>query len=325
MKSFFLVIFINAIVFVIGFFLANYFCYRLYFESEIKEKPTPLVDTHIPQFNLLYPKYIVIPYTDLTNLFNDKNNINQGRKPVGLEYKSKPILIFGDSFAHGQYLNPNQNFGYKLSQLLKRPVYNRAIPGSGFQHMYFQVSPTYSDEFFKVIPKTDDVIYIMILDHYLRMLIFSDFSVIGDNFHVRYSWKNNKLVMDDYNSKWLNFLKNSYLIKAINLKYLSFTIGCPLFAERYTQKALIYFLETRKSLEQHWNNKIKFTVILYENKPIAYKSLLKQKLLENNFNVIETSELTNEDLDTGIYLMPENLHPTEAAWDLLTPKIAERL
>ena len=84
-------------------------------------------------------------------------------------------------------------------------------------------------------------------------------------------------------------------------------------------------IETRDKLEKHWNNKINFTVLLYDNIPIKNKKMLREKLEANNFTVIDTSDLTKEDLNSEKYLMQDNLHPTEAAWDLLTPKIIKTL
>ena len=53
------------------------------------------------------------------------------RKPDNENFKNPPILLFGCSFAYGEYLAQNQTFSYKLSKLLNSPVYNRAIPGFG--------------------------------------------------------------------------------------------------------------------------------------------------------------------------------------------------
>lgn len=313
----------NLVLFTAIFFISDYVLYKFSSEPTKYLKDHPL-STSVPKYHYTF-KNPKIPYTELDGYFNNEDNIFAGRKPFGTNYKTAPILIFGDSFAHGQYLEPNQTFGYKLSKTLKRPVYNRAIPGSGFQHMYYQVTPPFSSIFFNQVPKTDTVIYIMINDHYLRMSIFSDFDITGDYFHLHYNYKNGKLVKDNYSNPILNFLKSSYTIKAINLKYLDYTIGSPLFAEHYTNNALHYFVETRKMLEEKWQNKINFTVILYDNTPIYYKDLLTQKLKGNNFNVIDTSELTTKNLNSETYLMQDNLHPTEKAWDLLTPKIIKRL
>ena len=278
----------------------------------------------IPPFKY-YLKNPVIPYTQLDDYFNGKDNIFNGRLPVGTEYKSNPILYFGDSYIHGQYLEPNQNFGYKLSHSLKRPVYNRAIPGSGFQHMYYQVSDENAKSFYEQVPPTDTIFYIMIHDHYLRMSIFSDFDALGGNMHLRYTIKDDELVKDDYNNPFLNFLKSSHTIRNYNLKYLEYNMHIPQSADKMTDSALKYFIETRNILEKKWNKKINFNVIFYDNFKISHQNILREKLKANGFKTLAVSDLTNEDLNSEKYLMQDNLHPTEAAWDLLTPLIVEKL
>ena len=49
------------------------------------------------------------------------------------------------------------------------------------------------------------------------------------------------------------------------------------------------------------------------------------KLQKNNFKIITTDELTKENLNDDKYHSPENYHPTEDAWDLITPLFAEKL
>ncbi len=98
-------------------------------------------------YKTYFPEYMV----DLEGYFLGKDNTH-GRKPDGLKYKNKDsIIIFGCSYALGQYLNYNQTFSYKLAEFLKRPVYNRAISAGSFQHMYMQ---TISDSLYKTVTKS---------------------------------------------------------------------------------------------------------------------------------------------------------------------------
>ena len=182
-----------------------------------------------------------------------------------------------------------------------------------------------TDDFFKSVPKTDTVFYVFIDEHYMRMSIFSDFSALYNNFYLRYTLKNGKLVKDNFNNPFLNFIKSSYTIRMLSLKHTVWYINNPKMADKLTDQILAFFVETRDKLEKHWNNKINFTVLLYDNIPIKNKKMLREKLEANNFTVIDTSDLTKEDLNSEKYLMQDNLHPTEAAWDLLTPKIIKTL
>ena len=51
--------------------------------------------------------------------------------------------------------------------------------------------------------------------------------------------------------------------------------------------------------------------------------ILKTKLEKNGFITITSKDLTNEDLTSEKYSFDN--HPTEAAWDLLTPLLVEKL
>ncbi len=312
----------NIILLICLFFITDYLTYRIALNPKKYLEEHPL-STFIPPYRY-YLKNPHITFINLDGYFNGKDNIINGRKPDGLEYKKgKPIIIFGDSFAHGQYLNYNQNFSYKLAHKLKRPVYNRAIPGASLQHMYYQVSEENSS-FYKDVPISDTIFYVMINDHYLRMSIFSDFDVIGGNFYLRYKIKNNKLVKDNYNNIFLNLIKSSYIVRAINCKYVDSYIKNPKNADKLTDLAVKYLVETRNCLEKRWNKKINFIVILYDNNKIDFEDILKEKLEKNNFTVISTDDLTQEDLNSEKYLMQDNLHPKEAAWNSLLPKILEK-
>ncbi len=135
-------------------------------------------------------RYKINPwYLDLEHYFTGTDDVYKGRKPDGLEFLNKtPITVFGCSFAHGQHLKYNQTFSYKLSHILKRPVYNRAIPGSSFQDMYEQVQ---NDYFYKDVPSPDIIFYFMIDDHYRRMLIYyTDILSLSENRHLYLDRKN---------------------------------------------------------------------------------------------------------------------------------------
>lgn len=266
-------------------------------------------------------KYVIHPNygADFGTYFTGTDNVYRGRKPDGTQYQGKPIVVFGCSYAQGQFLDNHQTFSRKLSDILKRPVYNRAIPGRGIQHMYMQAL---SEEFYRDVPPAEDYIYILLGDHYRRMgIYFIDITDNHNNGH--FSRKGDKLVLDDENNIFMNILKSSYTVRMLNYQYVKRNINNPKNAEKLTDLVLLYFTETRKEIEKRLGKKINFTVITYDNFQIPYKDMLCEKLKKNGFNVIETKDLTDEDLNAPKYLMVENAHPSEEAWNLLTPKIAE--
>jgi hypothetical protein len=187
--------------------------------------------------------------------------------------------------------------------------------------MYYQVDSEYSDNFYREVPPSDTVFYLVINHHWWRTLALGDTYVLGKLYYMRYTPKHDKLVMDNYKNKFYNFIKSSYTIRYLNLKYIDWYLTKGNSAEKLTNLALTYFKETRRVLEEKWNTKIKFVVVFYQTPNIIHSELLKNKLKANGFVVIDTNELTNEDLNSEKYMMKNNLHPTEAAWDLLTPLI----
>lgn len=318
-KSIFKAIFIIAInifFILILFFLCEYFIWNKY--SNDYTKTSVLLDRKNIEFkySLRNPK---VSLTNIENYFTGNGNFYWGRKPDGLQYKnSVPITVFGCSFAYGQNLNYNQTFSYKLSKQLKRPVYNRAMPASGLQHMYLQST---LDSTYNNIPPADLVLYVMIQDHYRRLLINS-FNIAENYFYLHYSDKKNKLVKDNYNNIFGNFYRSSYIQKYLNHYFSDRFIYNDKNADKLTNLVLSYFLETRKNLEKNWNKKFKFVIIFY--KDITYEDLLSKKLKENGFIVIQTKELIKEDLNSSDFKLEDN-HPNEKAWNLLVPLIVREL
>ena len=240
-----------------------------------------------------------------------------------LNKKKSPIILFGCSYAHGFNLKYNQKFGYKLSRLLNRNIYNRALPASNYSFMYWQ---TTQDEFYKQVPPSKNIIFLLNLDQFRRSYVYTFFPLLKE-FYIHYSIKNDKLILDNYKNPIINFIKSSYIIKTFNHFYVNNYISNSKNYEKITDDILLYFIKTRENLEKNWEpykGKINFTVILYETSKCDFKKLLEKKFINNGFNFYSTTDLVNEDLNLPEY-MSKDLHPTEAAWDLLTPLIAENI
>lgn len=231
-----------------------------------------------------------------------------------------PYIIFGCSYAYGQSLNYNQTLSYKLSEILKIPVYNRAIAGGGLQVMYMQVN---SDSFYKEVPDFNTCIYVFMEDHYRRML-GETFFINDDYFYPYYKYNKGNLVYYERNNPIVNFFNSSCTIRLIQSKYHQYYLENPKNEDKITDFVLAYFIKTREKLESKSGHKIKFYVILYDW--ITYNETLKRKLGENNFIVIDTLDIAynnNVSLSDEKYFSQVTKHPTEAVWDLLTPHIAE--
>lgn len=254
---------------------------------------------------------------DIKTYFTDITDKNGGRQPEGLEYKSSPLLIFGCSFALGQWLEQSQTLGHKLSVILQRPVYNRAVGGQSLQEMYFQSE---SPVFYKQVPDAGSAIYVMIDDAYRRTYV-NICEYMDTWFLLHYDIKNGELVYQDYSNPVLNFLKSLYIAKLFNTTYYTKFIDNPKNAEKVTDDALLYFVKTRENLEKHFGHKVNFYVVIYDF--VHYHDILAKKLSENDFVVIETEKITSENLLDDKYVIEGDGHPSETAWTLLTPLFAE--
>ncbi|MBQ2644256.1 hypothetical protein IJG14_01620, partial [bacterium] len=247
---------------------------------------------------------------------NSDENVFRTRKPYGLIYKAHPILLFGCSYAYGLNLNYNQIFSYKLSQQTKRPVYNRAMPGQSFQFMYYQ---TTTDEFYKSVPPSDTIFYILLDDH-LRRMFGETFFIFEPRFYMHYKYKDYNFKINNFNEPFVIFYKYNYTLRAIRKLYNSFYLNNSKNYDKITDEALAYFIKTRENLQNHWHKNFKFIIFIYQPN-IHYDNLrlnLISKLLNNGFIVVKTDDLTKEDLYSKKYRLIDN-HPNEAAWDLLTP------
>lgn len=305
-------IIINLFIFLILLFLSEICLYKINAEKFAKTNCNFFMTTPFG-YIISDPK---IHKEDLRDYFTGDDNISKGRLPSGLEYSSKPITVFGCSFAQGQFLENNQTFSYKISEILKRPVYNRAVNGQGFQEMYYQST---LPEFYSDVPKSDTVIYIMIDDHYRRSYI-NNISILDRYFLLHYKIRNEELIYEQYKNPFMNFLKSLYTVKYANLMYFEKYTDNPKNSDKITNDALLYFVKTRENLEKKWG-KINFYVILYGK--IRFKEELTKKLTDNGFIVIKTEDLTDADLENDTeYMLEDNGHPKEKVWNLLTPKIA---
>lgn len=313
------VILVNVILLCSLFFLLDFVVFKYASKDFRRQHPE---DNRKLSFS--YKTQMTSYITDLKHFFNGED-LYLGRLPDGTEYKNKtPIVVFGCSYAYGAYLNSNQTFSYKLSHILKRPVYNRSAIGWSVQHMLYQ---TKSEEFYNDISDTDTVIYVMIGDHFRRMKL-EHFYIIDKWVYLHYSLKNNQLVMDNYNSRLSNFFRALYIRKLWNhIKAQEYATYNDSKMKKLLHLMFIHIKESKDNMEKRLGKKLKFIVIYYElgDWCIPNKEDLTKMLIEENIKVISTKDLTDEELSSDKYILSDKCHPNEAAWDLLTPLIVEKL
>ena len=133
---------INILILLFLLFICDFIIYKIYSEPKKYFSKYPQASS-IPPFKYSF-KNIKVFWTgeDIIQFFTNNTNDSEWgcRLPEGLQYcnntSCNPIIVFGDSYTYGEFLKYNQTFSYKLAYTLKRPVYNRAIPGVGIEHMY---------------------------------------------------------------------------------------------------------------------------------------------------------------------------------------------
>ncbi len=314
MKKTFLIIFTNIILFAIIIFSLEIIVWgcenlRIKFQKEIQYNKLP-----IP----FHPGIKRIESINLEEFKDSKKTWT--RKPEGLNYTKKPIVIFGCSYAYGLNLNKEQTFSYKLSHFTKRPVYNRAVSGWGFQHMLNQVK---QNQFYIDIPEPEYVIYLMINDHFRRLYVptFMSASLLDETYNLRYELKDGKLIIKKEKNALLEFIHRLYITQKIEHFYINNILLKSDNYEQYFLFALQHLVESKNEMKKHWKN-TKYVVILYQTFP--HDNLFIEQLKKNGFIVISLKYDYNLNLHTPEY-MSQDYHPKEQAWDLLTKKISESL
>lgn len=250
------------------------------------------------------------------NRFPETKEYEYGRQPDGLEYTNKPIVIFGCSYAYGHSLEKEQTLSYKLSHQAKVPVYNRAYSGWGIQHMLYQVK---KELFYKKVPEPQYVIYVYIPDHINRLYFnfFVLFDTLYEKFNLRYKEKDGELKEITHDNIFLNQFQRLYLTNKINQYIILNTAK----TEKHYDFALKHFTESKKEMQNHWK-KTKYVVLFYTTTSNDY--ILKNKLKNNDFIVLDAGEITNKNLWDNKY-MRKDIHPTEEAWNIVVPKLIEKL
>lgn len=249
------------------------------------------------------------------------------RKPVGLNYTKKPVLIFGCSYMYGFLLNDTQTFSYKLSHLTKRPVYNRALSGTGIQHMYKQLSS--EDYLPDTIPQPEYIIcgfsYFL---HSVRLIQYN-FQVFDNHFYLRYyprrlDKNGNMIERKPFLPRYLNGLYLVRILEEMNVNRLHAKQGKTRFFEDFI---FLTFHKSKEQVKKRYPN-AKFVIYcfdIYKGDTTGHPELL-QRLKDDGFIIINQADISDIDLtNSKWWVTPDDSHPNEKYWDEITPKIAKIL
>lgn len=263
---------------------------------------------------------------------NEIKEIESGFRPAvitkNVDKEKGIVLLFGCSYAYGTGLSDNQTFSYKLQNLTKRLVINRAFPGWGIQNILYQLK---LDDFFNRVfsfvknetdidnsfLKNDSVqyvIYLYMFDHFRRLYIPCDF--FDDKF-LSYSVKESGL---HENSSLTTVYWYSYLLRSFYRNKFSY------ISDNYNNEnksyILAHFLEANKEVKEKFPN-AKFVIFDYDNSKIIKD--IEKELKNNKIDIVYLSELSSDDFSEDKYIADKAHHPSEKAWDVIVPLFAKRL
>ncbi len=291
-KNFFLIIFINLIII---FLITEAACY-FYNVRHYKKKPA-------------YSLFKIQSFDKVYEMIKREKL----RKPIGLQYKNRPILLLGCSYAYGYKLDNKETLAYLLSEKMKRPLYNRAFEWNwGLNTMLYQ---SRREDFYKEVPNPEYIIYVFTSDHREKANC-SSFDPIFPYPSVRYISKNGKLEKEKFPFRYnLHMFRtySEYKVYKYSQEYLD-------------NSANSFFIQTKKEFDKHWKN-YKFIILIYERDKEYIKSEHKnwEELVKQGFTVISTTDLTGGIMDKKEYFISDNYHPSKQAWNVIVPNLIKKL
>lgn len=307
-------IIVNLLIIIILFFSADFICYLIVYNKWVNFSKN--TGRELPEFK----------YTLKLNGFDKRYpeiKKYSFRKPVGLNYKKKPIIFFGCSYAYGYTLKDNQILSYKISKLSKRPVYNRSACGWGIQHMLYQLR---RNDFYEEVKEPEYIIYIYIPDHLSRLFLFVMNTPSSYNdIYLRYENINGEI--KQAKQKNMSFSGFSSLKEYKNMQAKKKERSASDFDNNFNlMKAL--FMESKNEAKKRYPN-AKFVIFKYINQyNDSYTNTTRwNELKKDGFIIFDQKELTGEYLSQDQYVFKPvvDLHPSEKAWDIIAPKLVKKL
>ena len=268
---------------------------------------------HDGKINKTKPFRMFIPYENyLHYLFRDRVYM---RKPVGLNFDKKPIILYGCSYSYGYLLDEKDSFGTKLSKEAKRPVYNYSLASKGIQNMLYFLE---KDEHYNDFSEPEYVIYTFIDDHIRRL--YTPCNAFDNIEFIEYTQTKNDLKRKNTP---LKFLHSLYVYNKLeNFIYHKFTEKNQ---EKCMDFALLHFEQAKKQFEKHYPN-TKFILLLYPTENNVFINSEKwQKLKDDGVIIYNLNDLTDVDLTKDEYKLSDKVHPNEKAWEVITEALVKKL
>ncbi len=250
-------------------------------------------------------------YYSARNFYYNESNIGINGKDSTLP----PVVLFGCSYTEGFGLRENETLSARLSDYTNRTVYNNGFSGSGLSLIEMILS---SEEVVKALPPNAEyIIYTFINDHIRRMYTYRSWSFAQEMF-PRYVKRNDGIELK-YPSPSLNWLYRTFIHRTIE-EYIAIYRACNSQTDEY------FFRRIIKRIDDKIKNNFKQAkfVILYYDVP-GYYEIIENSIKELNLNIILLNVYDFiPNIDDEKYWQ-EDGHPSAEAWEVIVPKLVEKL
>lgn len=251
-------------------------------------------------------KYVF--YSKYRNKGDIDNEVYRCIDCISQETNNKPpIVLMGCSFTYGFCLEDEETFNAFLNKITKRKIYNWGIVGASPRETLITLR---NKDFVKHIEKPEYVIYTYIPDH--RRRLYSPYVDLKTNFYK----KKNELV--EYKQPYI--LYSSHLMKQILYRYANKKSKSVDSIEFFK----LYIREIVKEIENLYGEETKFVIIVYDDDGfINWKEIEEISTSKNKIIVLNIKEIVGSYLDEDEYRIDS--HPNAKAWEVITPKLVEKL
>lgn len=290
----------TLVVFLLLLFIVASFEYLLY---RMNRSTYPTL-THISYFQ--HFKYF-------DNIFEDIF-INLYRPVENAKSKESPIIIFGCSYAFGDDLDKSETFSHKLAKYTNSPIYNFAMGGFGVQHMYYELNNAeMQNRYLKNMKEPKYVFYVYVPVQNIRLYnhVFIPFET---NDYLQYDIKTLKRVI------YPKIFYHSFILKNLDILIASKKQNNLRLNEKYLVK---YFSASKEIMEKKWKHTKYYILFMGENQ---YNDFVKDVANKSGWNYVILDDMIDGHILDSKYVISEtDRHPNGHLWDVLCPKIAEKL
>ena len=227
-----------------------------------------------------------------------------------------PIVVFGCSYAYGEFLRRKETFASYIVKNFSRDVISFANLGWGAHHMLWLTKNDFMYKIidFEVVSPPKYAIYVYMQDHVARQ------SSVRTVFYevmpqISYYIDEGKLKERKYN------LIHENLYRFFTYRYIVHFIDSKISISRKYDLLFSVIAESKENFLKHYpdTNFIVLAYIMYDI--TSEEQELFKKLETNGIRVIKTSELVNVDLSSDEYTAEDNAHPNGKAWEFITKKL----